>query len=115
MTSASCARAIYWRARPGQLQAYSDYLREQVEPIDHAAQRSGAVHSFSTLVDPAPNAAWTHLRLFYFASAEQRANMVQALAEAAATLTPDASVRQARAALAATLRERVGEADFEVL
>ncbi|MCY7308800.1 MAG: hypothetical protein LH632_22245 [Rhodoferax sp.] len=115
MATARYVRAIYWRAKPGKLQAYSDYLREQVEPIDCAAQRDGVLHDFSTLIDPAPNAAWSHMRLFYFASAEQRANMVKALGAAAVTLTPDASVRQARAALAATLRERVGEADFEVL
>ena len=39
MPSTRFARAIYWRAKPGQLQAYNDYLHEFVEPVDHAAQR----------------------------------------------------------------------------
>ena len=33
MPSTRFARAIYWRAKPGQLQAYNDYLHEFVEPV----------------------------------------------------------------------------------
>lgn len=115
MASPRYARAIYWRAKPGQLQAYNDYLHAYVEPIDHAAQKSGLLESFTTLIDPRPQAPWTHMRLFVFSSPEQRAGMVQALSQAAAQLTPDAAVRQARSERAASLRERVGEADFDVL
>jgi hypothetical protein len=110
-----CARAIYWRAKPGLLDAYSDYLRQEVEPIDHMAQSQGALVSFSTLVDTAPDAAWTHMRLFMFCSHEQRDQMGAALARAAQSITPDPMQRAARAARAATLRERVGEADFDQL
>lgn len=110
-----CARVIYWRARPGQFEAYSDYLRSVVEPIDHEAQRRGDLLSFSTLVDTTPGAAWTHMRLFTFETEAQRANMVAALAQAAAALTPDAQERAARAARTAHLRERVGEADYDLL
>ena len=115
MASQRYARAIYWRARPGQLQAYNDYLHAHVEPIDHAAQKSGALESFTTLVDPRPDAPWTHMRLFIFTTPAQRASMVEALGQAAALLTPDAGVRQTRSERAAALRERVGEADFDVL
>jgi hypothetical protein len=55
------------------------------------------------------------MRLFTFENPAQRANMVAALAQAAATLTPDAGKRAARAAHVATLRERVGESDFDIL
>ena len=115
MASQRYARAIYWRAKPGQLQAYNDYLHEHVEPIDHAAQKNGALESFTTLLDPRADAPWTHMRLFIFTSPAQRASMVEALGTAAAQLTPDAAVRQARSEQAAALRERVGEADFDVL
>ena len=37
-----------------------------------------------------------------------------ALADAAAVLTPDPKQRSARAAHAATLRDKVGEADFDL-
>ena len=115
MPSTRFARAIYWRAKPGQLQAYNDYLHEFVEPVDHAAQRNGALETFTTLIDPRPDAPWTHMRLFVFSTAAQRAGMVEALGKAAAALTPDAALRQARTERAANLRERVGEADFDVL
>lgn len=115
MSNTRCARAIYWRAMPGKLDAYSDYLRVEVEPIDHAAQSQGALVSFSTLVDAAPGAAWTHMRLFMFDSHAQRQDMVAALARVAECITPDPAQRSARAARASTLRERVGEADFDLL
>ena len=115
MTDTPCARAIYWRAKPGQLDAYSAYLRQEVEPIDHAAQREGAVASFQTLVDANPGAPWTHMRLFSFKSHAQREHMVQALARAAAEHTPDPAARALRAERAAALRERVGQADFDLL
>ncbi len=111
----SCARAIYWRAKPGQLDAYSSYLRQHVEPIDQAAQLQGALTSFTTLVDATADAPWTHMRLFMFSSHAQREDMVAALARIAASLTPDPEQRSARATLAATLRERVGQADFDLL
>ena len=109
------AHAIYWRAKPGQFDAYTDYLQTQVEPIDHEAQRQGALADFTTLMDNTPGAPWTHMRLFIFDSLHQRTNMVAALAGVLAARLPDADQRADRAALAATLRERVGEADFDVL
>jgi len=115
MRGGRCARAIYWRARAGQFDAYSDYLRTQVEPIDHEARRCGALTGFMTLVDRSADAPWTHMRLFTFDHAEQRADMVNALARAAAALTPDAQERATRASYAAGLRDKVGESDFDLL
>ena len=115
MASSRCARVIYWCAKPGQFEAYTNYLRDIVEPIDHEGLRRGALLGFTTLVDASPGAPWTHMRLFTFESPAQRAGMVAALAQAAAALTPDAGERAARAAHVATLRERIGEADFGML
>ena len=115
MANSHCARAIYWRAKPGRLEDYTAYLRTVVEPIDQAALHRGDLLSFTTLIDASATAAWTHMRLFTFENPTQRANMVASLAQAAASLTPDAHERAARAAHAATLREQVGEADFDLL
>ncbi|MEO8857699.1 MAG: hypothetical protein ABI343_11995 [Burkholderiaceae bacterium] len=115
MKDKQCARAIYWRAKPGQFEAYSDYVRTQVEPIDHEAQLRGALISHTTLLDRTANAPWTHMRLFIFHDAKQRDNMAQALSEAAAALMPNAARRAERSAHAATLRDRVGDADFDLL
>ena len=115
MDTKQCARAIYWRANPGQFDAYSNYVKTQVEPIDHEAQLRGALISHTTLVDRSPDAPWTHMRLFIFHDAEQRANMATALAEASVALMRNAAQRAARTAHAATLRDKVGESDFDVL
>lgn len=115
MKNQQCARAIYWRAKPGQFEAYSTYVREHVEPIDHEAQLRGALVSHTTLVDRKADAPWTHMRMFIFHDPGQRANMAAALGEASVALMPDAAKRAARTAYAATLRDKVGESDFEVL
>ena len=110
-----CARVIYWRAKPGQLEAYSAYMQEHVEPVDEEARRHGGLRRFMTLVDTTPDAPWSHMRLFVFDSHADRSNMLTALAAATATVTPDAARRAQRATHAATLRDRVGEADFDLL
>jgi hypothetical protein len=37
------ARVYYWRAKPGKLAEYTDYITRIAEPIDHEAQRRGSV------------------------------------------------------------------------
>ena len=111
----ACARIIYWRARPGQLDAYSRYLHEHVEPIDEAARQSGVLRSYATWIDSTPGATWTHMRLFVFDDVAQRDVMKDGLARIAAQLTPDATQRAQRAALAETLRDKAGEQDLDSL
>jgi hypothetical protein len=115
MDAKKFARVIYWRARPGQFDAYSEYVENHVEPIDQEALRRGSLLSFTTLVDASPGAAWTHMRIFVFANEQQRARMVEALGLANAALHPDPAERAARVARAATLRDKVGESDLDVL
>lgn len=115
MPLTACAKAIYWKARPEQFDRYTEYLRQEVEPIDHEAQRRGILSRFCTLVDRRPDAPWTHMRLFEFSDRAQRDALVPALATVAAALTPDAQARERRARLAATLRDKVDEADFDLL
>jgi hypothetical protein len=110
-----CARAIYWKALPGQFDAYTAYLRDEVEPIDHEAVRRGVLTRFCTLIDRRPDAPWSHMRLFTFNSSAQRDALVPALTAIVAEHTPDADARAARARRAARLREKVGEADFDLL
>ncbi|MEO7937765.1 MAG: hypothetical protein ABIR55_04015 [Burkholderiaceae bacterium] len=115
MTDTPCAKAIYWKALPGQFDAYTSYLRDEVEPIDHEAQRRGVLTRFCTLVDSRPDAPWTHMRVFEFSSTQQRDALVPALAAIVAELTPDGATRAQRSARANGLRERVGEADLGLL
>ena len=115
MDTKKYARVIYWRAKPGQFEAYSEYLQGHVEPIDHEAFQRGSLIGFTTLVDSSPDALWTHMRLFVFANEHQRSSMVEALGQANAALNPDPALRAARAAYAATLRDKVSESDLDVL
>jgi hypothetical protein len=57
--------AYYWRAKPGQVDAYNDYIRKVAEPIDEDARRAGVFEEVTT-VTPASGATpdWTHLRIF---------------------------------------------------
>ncbi len=114
-SSTQYARIIYWRARPGQLEAYSRYLHEYVEPIDEAARQAGVLRAYSTWVDPTPGATWTHMRLFVFDTPGQRAVMKEALGRIAMALTPDAQERARRTALAETLRDLASQQDLDGL
>lgn len=115
MTTPTCAKVIYWRARPGQLDAYTEYLRSEVEPIDHAAQRQGVLARFATLIDRRADAPWTHMRIFEFADTAQRDRLHVGLGTIMEALLPDAQARAERARRAAGLRDKVGEVDMDLL
>src|SRR5262245_45929908 len=57
--------AFYWRAKPGRLDAYNEYIRSVAVPIDEDARRHGVFEELRT-VTPAPGTTtdWTHLRMF---------------------------------------------------
>ncbi|MEO6623850.1 MAG: serine hydrolase domain-containing protein [Burkholderiaceae bacterium] len=72
-------------------------------------------HSAGTVRDGADAGQWQDRRPF-LNEAQLRADLANGPLIAVATqLTPDAAVRQARIERAAALRERIGEADFDVL
>jgi hypothetical protein len=115
MTTPTCAKVIYWRARPGQFDAYTEYLRTEVEPIDHAAQQHGVLTRFATLIDRRADAPWTHMRVFEFADVAQRERLHAGLSEVMQALLPDAQARAARAQRASGLRDKVDEVDMDLL
>ncbi|HQZ05240.1 MAG: hypothetical protein KBF63_10715 [Rhodoferax sp.] len=115
MTTPTCAKVIYWRARPGQFDAYTDYLRNEVEPIDHAAQREGVLARFATLIDRRADAPWTHMRIFEFADTAQRDRLQEGLGAIMSAMLPDGQARAQRAQRASALRDKVGEVDMDLL
>src|SRR5215469_3073544 len=55
----------YWRARPGQRDAYSDYIRQVAAPIDENARRAGVFEEVHTYLSGSYGAGdWTHIRIF---------------------------------------------------
>ena len=141
---ATCAKLIWFRAAPGRHDEYSAYLHDHVEPIDREAVREGALLDMITLLNPTgdaeegshhdgtpadspaakdrkPGAAanpahgWTHLRIFLFDSAEQRAAVKSAFARIAPRLEPDGTLRESRKAAGTALRSLVAEQDVDLL
>jgi hypothetical protein len=109
------ARIYYWRAKPGQLDAYNRYVRDVAEPIDHEAQRRDAFLSVTTFVTRDSTLPWTHMRLFILRDSAQLAGLGAALDAAGARLEPDSVKRRVRGEYSATLRDRVGDATVEIL
>ncbi len=115
-TGAKCAKVIQFKAADGKSDAYSDYLRETVEPIDHAAVKEGALLNMMTLVNETDaSLPWTHLRIFFFASEAQRAAIKSVFARIAPQLQPDDRKRSMRKTYGESLRTLVSETDVEML
>jgi hypothetical protein len=115
VATGTLARIYYWRAKPGQLDAYNRYVRDVAEPIDHEAQRQGAFLSVTTLVSRDTANPWTHMRVFILRDSAQLAGLSAALDAAGKRLEPDSVKRRVRGEYSVTLRDRVGDATVEVL
>lgn len=112
---ATLAQVYYWKAKPGKLEEYSRYVREVAEPIDAEAQRQGAFVSVTTYVSYDTLSPWTHMRVFLLRDSVQLAGLSAALARAGERLEPDSVKRRTRATYSATLRDRAGDAVFQIL
>ena len=100
--------AYYWRARVGQADAYTDYIRTVAEPIDQDAQRAGVFEEVRT-VTPAQGVTtdWTHLRIFRLKNAAAADALAGGLDAATARVVPEESKRKANSERAAGLRDLV--------
>src|SRR5579864_8424772 len=100
--------AYYWRAKPGQVEAYGDYIRRSAEPIDEDARRAGAFEEVRT-VTPQPGTVvdWTHLRIFRLKNAAAADALGAALDAATVRVVPDEAKRKANSERSASLRDFV--------
>jgi hypothetical protein len=103
--------AYYWRARPGRLDEYNDYIRGTAERIDEEARKAGVFLEvttvLSTQVPGGPVPEWTHLRIFKLASLAAVEGLSPGLDAATQRVVPDEAQRSANAAKAAELRDFV--------
>jgi hypothetical protein len=100
--------AYYWRAKPGQVDAYSDYIRTSAEPIDEDARRAGAFEEVRTVMpQPGTVVDWTHLRIFRLKNAAAADALGAALDAATARVVPDEAKRKANSERSAGLRDFV--------
>ena len=100
--------AYYWRARPGKLDEYNDYIRNTAEAIDEDARRAGVFEEVRT-VTPAPGTVtdWTHLRIFRLKNAAAEQALAAGLDVATLRVVPDEAKRKANSERSAGLRDLV--------
>jgi len=100
--------AFYWRAKPGRLDEYNDYIRRVAVPIDEDARRHGVFEELRTVV-PAPGttADWTHLRIFRVRNLPAVETFQAGMDAATARIVPDEAQRKANSERSATLRDAV--------
>lgn len=100
--------AYYWRARPGKIDEYNDYIKNTAEAIDEAARRAGVFEEVRT-VTPAPGTAtdWTHLRIFRLKNAAAEQALGAGLDAATLRVVPDEAKRKANSERSAGLRDLV--------
>ena len=100
--------AYYWRAKPGQLEAYNQYIKTVAEPIDEDARKAGVFEDVRT-VNPAPGTTtdWTHLRIFRLRDAAAEKALAAGLDAATARIVPSEAQRKANSERSAGLRDLV--------
>lgn len=113
--TATLAQVYFWRARPAKLEEYTRYIRDVAEPIDHAAQRTGAFLSVATYMANDSTVPWTHMRVFLLRDSTQLRGLANALATAGALAQPDSIKRRQQGEYSATLRDRIGSAVVQVV
>jgi len=100
--------AYFWRAKPGQTEAYNEYIRRTAEPIDDDARRAGAFEEVRTVTPAAGSTTeWTHLRIFRVKNMAAAEALGAALDAATARVVPDESRRKANSERSASLRDFV--------
>jgi len=100
--------AFYWRAKPGRLDAYNDYIRSVAVPIDEDARRHGVFEELRTVL-PAPGTTtdWTHLRIFRVKNLAAADTFQAGMDAATARVVPDEAQRKANSERSAGLRDAV--------
>src|SRR5262245_39497169 len=100
--------AFYWRAKPGRLDAYNEYIRSVAVPIDEDARRHGVFEELRTVV-PAPGTTtdWTHLRIFRVRNLAAAETFQAGMDAATARVVPDEAQRKANSERSAGLRDAV--------
>jgi hypothetical protein len=100
--------AYYWRARPGQLEAYNQYIKTVAEPIDENARRAGVFEEVRTVMPAAGTPTdWTHLRIFRLKDAAAAEALGAGLDAATLRVVPDEAQRKANSERSAGLRDLV--------
>jgi hypothetical protein len=104
--------AYFWRAKPGMIDAYNDYIRSTAEKIDENARQAGVFEEVVTLTPSqmgtsAAITEWTHLRIFKLKNRAAAEALGKGLDEATIRVVPDENQRKRNSERSATLRDFV--------
>jgi len=101
----------YWRAKPGKMKAYSDYITRVAEPIDEEARKAGVFEWVRTYTQGirtgAPGSDWTHMRIFRLQSFASWDTFSAGLDAATKRVFPDEDKRRELMAPGPNLRDLV--------
>jgi hypothetical protein len=107
-TDAPVFVAYYWRARPGKIDEYNDYIKNTAEAIDENARRAGVFEEVRTVMPAAGTVTdWTHLRIFRLKNAAAEQALAAGLDAATLRVVPDEATRKANSERSAGLRDLV--------
>jgi hypothetical protein len=100
--------AYFWRAKPGQVDAYGNYIKTVAEPIDESARLAGVFEEVRTVTPAAGTTTdWTHLRIFRLKNAAAADALGAGLDAATARVVPDEAQRKANSERSASMRDLV--------
>ena len=104
--------AYYWRAKPGQTDAYNEYIRTIAEAIDESARQAGVFEEVVTVTAVQRGTSvvptdWTHLRIFKLKNLAAAEALGKGLDAATVRVVPDEAQRKANSQRSAGLRDFV--------
>jgi len=104
--------AYFWRAKPGMIDQYNDYIKNTAEKIDEDARKAGVFEEVVTVTPSqmgtsAAITEWTHLRIFKLKNRAAAEALGKGLDAATMRVVPDENQRQRNSERSATLRDFV--------
>ena len=104
--------AYFWRAKPGMIDQYNEYIKGTAEKIDEDARKAGVFEEVVTLTPSQMGASaaiteWTHLRIFKLKNRAAAEALGKGLDAATLRLVPDENQRKRNTERSATLRDLV--------
>ena len=104
--------AYFWRAKPGQTDAYNDYIKGTAEKIDEDARKAGVFEEVVTVTPSQMGTStaitdWTHQRIFKLKNRAAAEALGKGLDEATMRVVPDEAQRKRNSERSATLRDFV--------
>lgn len=104
--------AYFWRAKPGMIEQYNDYIKGTAEKIDEDARKAGVFEEVVTVtpLQMGTSAAitdWTHLRIFKLKNRAAAEALGKGLDAATIRVVPDENQRKRNSQRSATLRDFV--------